>query len=277
MRRFLFSVLLLITVVPLKASTLATFYTSVGRMQLELYDQDKPVTVSNFISYVTSGRYQNQIVHRWEPGFVIQGGGYRVETSTNPFELLPVQRFEPIVNEYGAGRTFSNTYGTIAMARIPFEIDSASSEWFLNLGDNSFLDGVDEGFTVFGRVIEGTNVLNLFLAPPGSIGIYTNRTVLPGEMPLPLLNTTNTTFNNLLYIGIVLQRDLDLEVAGPISGQRNISWTTQAGITNTLEFLNDFSAGTWQPLTNILGNGSRFEITDPSSDRLRVYRVRLPE
>ena len=196
-RLFASLALLLAFAAPLRAATtLATFNTSVGIMKVEFFDEDKPVTVSNFIKYVSSGRFDNQIIHRWEPGFVIQGGGYRVDTSTEPYQLLNVERFGTITNEYSVGRTFSNTYGTIAMARVARQTNSATSEWFFNLGDNSFLDDVDGGFTVFGRVLEGTNVLNLFRTAPGSAGIYTNRTVLPGAMPLPLRGSTNGTFLN---------------------------------------------------------------------------------
>jgi peptidyl-prolyl cis-trans isomerase A (cyclophilin A) len=258
------------------AATLGTFQTSVGTMQIEFFDEDKPVTVSNFIAYVTSGRYQDQIIHRWEPGFVIQGGGYRVGTSTTPPQLLSVQKSEPITNEYSVGRTFSNTYGTLAMARVGGQTNSASSEWFFNLGNNSFLDNVDGGFTVFGRVLSGTNVLNLFRTQPGSAGIYTNRTILPGGTPLPLLNSTNATFNNLVYLAIVLERDLDLEITRASTGERTISWTTHPGLTNTLEFKTNLSAAAWQPLTNTLGNGSRLQITDASADTHRFYRARLP-
>ena len=260
---------------PISAATLATFRTSVGTMQVEFYDEDKPVTVSNFIAYVTSGRFDDQIIHRWEPGFVIQGGGYRVETSGGQLELRTVERFGTITNEYSVGRPFSNTYGTISMARVARQTNSATSEWFFNLGDNSFLDDVDGGFTVFGRVISGTNVLELFRTVPGSAGIYTNRTVLPGNMPLPLLNSTNATFNNLVYLAIALERDLDLEITPGSASQRTIAWTTFPGMTNTLEFSTNLSAGAWQPLTNVLGNGSRLQVSD-TADGVRIYRVRLP-
>jgi cyclophilin family peptidyl-prolyl cis-trans isomerase len=274
--RTCFLLLLLAIVFPANAATLATFRTSVGDMQVEFFDEDKPVTVSNFIQYVTSGRFENQIIHRWEPGFVIQGGGYRVETNTNPFQLRSVERFNAIPNEYHSGRTNSNTYGTIAMARAPGQVNSATSEWFFNLGDNSFLDDVDDGFTVFGRIRSGTNVLNLFLAPPGSNGIYTNRTILPGNMPLPLLNSTNATFTNLIYVHVLLERDLGLEIRRGVRGDRTIGWNTLAGVTNTVEFSTDLNAGTWQIYTNVLGTGARLQVPAVTADRMRFYRVRLP-
>src|SRR5688500_13831307 len=71
---------------------------------------------------------------------------------------LSYQPLPPLVSEYAVGSPRSNVYGTIAMARLPGVTNSASSEWFFNLGNNSFLDGVDGGFTVFGRVVRGFDV-----------------------------------------------------------------------------------------------------------------------
>src|SRR5215212_836009 len=99
------------------AATLATFRTTLGTMEVEFYDEDKPVTVSNFVKYVTSGRFTNEFVQRWAPGFVIQGGGYAVTNTPNGLDLTPIEPFGTITNEYSVGRPFSNTYGTIAMAR----------------------------------------------------------------------------------------------------------------------------------------------------------------
>ena len=65
----------------IKAATLANFQTTVGNMQLELFDDEKPITVSNFVKYVTSGRFTNQFIQRWEAGFVIQAGGYTVSNA----------------------------------------------------------------------------------------------------------------------------------------------------------------------------------------------------
>ena len=157
------------------AATLATFKTSLGTMELELFDEEKPITVSNFVKYVTSGRFENMFVQRWEPGFVIQGGGYYLEDPDGTPVVRTVKTFGPIQNEYGVGETFSNRYGTIAMARQSGVVNSATSQWFLNLKDNAFLDTVDEGFTVFGRVVSGTNVLNLFVPPPPAHEIYLTR------------------------------------------------------------------------------------------------------
>src|SRR5688572_5645985 len=127
-----------------------------------------------------------------------------------------------ITNEYSVGRTFSNTYGTIAMARQPTRTNSASSQWFLNLKNNSFLDSVDGGFTVFGRVIAGTNVLNLFIPPPPVHGIF-RVNAGGGLSTLPTLST-NPSFGDLIYVKVLLRtnlnRDLNLAVSPTRPGQR---------------------------------------------------------
>src|SRR5437773_10070573 len=121
------------------AGTLAQFRTVFGDIEVELYDQDKPVTVQNFIRYVRSGAWHDMFIHRCDPNFVIQGGGYYVanRSTTNQFidRVLP---FDTILNEFGAGRRYSNVYGTVAMAKAPGDTNSASSQWFFNLQDNVF-------------------------------------------------------------------------------------------------------------------------------------------
>ncbi len=128
-------------------------------MTLELDDAEKPQTVSNFLSYLNSGRYENLFAHRLEPGFVLQTGGYALRENT----VTRVEAFAPVANEFTNDPRFSNLYGTIAMAKIGGDPDSATSEWFINLGDNSAnLDNQNGGFTVFGRVIAGFEVLESF-------------------------------------------------------------------------------------------------------------------
>src|SRR5438477_12891419 len=103
------------------ASTLAQFRTTFGDLDVELYDQDKPVTVQNFIHYVKSGAYTNMFLHRCIPGFVVQGGGFsvsnRVDTNAffpNGYRLVP--NFGAITCEFNVGSRFANSFGRIAMA-----------------------------------------------------------------------------------------------------------------------------------------------------------------
>ena len=108
------------------AGTLARFQTTFGNIEVELFDADKPVTVQNFLRYTTSGAYSNMFFHRWEPGFVVQGGGYYSDKVAN---IWATPSFGNITNEFNVGRRFSNTYGTIAMARIGGLTNSSNSQW----------------------------------------------------------------------------------------------------------------------------------------------------
>jgi cyclophilin family peptidyl-prolyl cis-trans isomerase len=162
MIRFLAPIAAVLAAVPAYAGTLVDVHTPIGTIRIELYDQDKPITVQNFLSYIESGRYRNSFFHRLDPGFIVQGGGFRIVQTESENTLDAVQTFAPIENEYSAGTTYSNLYGTVAMARVGGDINSATSQWFINLTDNAFLDTVDEGFTVFGHVVSGFEVLERF-------------------------------------------------------------------------------------------------------------------
>lgn len=135
-----------------------SFQTSVGNINVELFDTEAPQTVANFLNYVNDNRYDNTIIHRLISGFVAQGGGFRFDADNGA--LLAITKDPPVANEFGA----SNTLGTIAMAKLPGDPDSATNEFFFNLGDNSSnLDNQNGGFTVFGRLVgpEDQEVLDI--------------------------------------------------------------------------------------------------------------------
>jgi peptidyl-prolyl cis-trans isomerase A (cyclophilin A) len=129
-----------------------------GQFCIELFDTQTPITTANFLSYIDSGAYTNGIFHRSVPGFVIQGGNFKIVDGNNGKTLAPVATFAPIDNEF----KISNTRGTVAMAKLPGNPNSATSQWFVNLADNSLnLDTQNGGFTVFGRIIfDGMNVID---------------------------------------------------------------------------------------------------------------------
>ena len=126
-----------------------------GFIDIELYDDEAPKTVANFLRYAGRGAYNNTIIHRSVVNFVIQGGGYKL--SELPFHIAVDP---PVQNEFSPSR--SNVRGTIAMAMTSNNPDSATSEWFFNLADNSAnLDYQNGGFTVFGRVLDpGMNTVD---------------------------------------------------------------------------------------------------------------------
>ncbi|WP_238710232.1 peptidylprolyl isomerase [Oceanipulchritudo coccoides] len=126
--------------------------TNKGRIVIELFDQEAPVSVANFLEYVNNGFYEGTIFHRVEPGMVIQGGGFTEDMERK--ETLPT-----IINEAGNG--LRNNRGTIGAARTR-DMNSANSQFYVNLVNNSGFngDGVTSGYAVFGRVYEGMSVVD---------------------------------------------------------------------------------------------------------------------
>jgi cyclophilin family peptidyl-prolyl cis-trans isomerase len=162
------------------AGTVVRLDTVLGAIDLALFDLQKPITVANFLNYVNQGRYfktdptngqsASSFIHRSVPGFIIQGGGFLGTVNpADPANAQPTQvlHFSAIQNEPG----ISNTRGTIAMAKIDGQPNSATSEWFINLADNggppNNLDTTNSGFTVFGRVLNNTmTVVDAIAAVP---------------------------------------------------------------------------------------------------------------
>jgi cyclophilin family peptidyl-prolyl cis-trans isomerase len=128
------------------------FETSHGTFTVELFPKEAPVSVENFLRYVDDGHFDGTIFHRIVPGFVIQGGGLSADFASR--KTRP-----PISNEAKNG--LKNTRGTLSMARTS-DINSATSQFFVNLADNAFLDHSprDYGYAVFGRVSEGMDVID---------------------------------------------------------------------------------------------------------------------
>ncbi|NOY71102.1 MAG: peptidyl-prolyl cis-trans isomerase [Gammaproteobacteria bacterium] len=138
--------------------------TSSGNMTIKLNHDDAPISVENFLSYVDTGFYNNTIFHRVIPGFMIQGGGMNKD-------MTEKETREPIKNEAQNG--LKNTRGTLAMARTQV-VDSATSQFFINLADNAFLDNGDRdfGYAVFAEVIEGMDIVEeIGKAPTGNKGM----------------------------------------------------------------------------------------------------------
>ena len=129
--------------------------TSKGNFFIELFNEDSPITVENFLNYVRDGFYDKTIFHRVIDNFMIQGGGFDSEMT------MKVPQ-DPIKNEAING--LSNVRGTVSMARTLI-VDSATSQFFINVNDNTFLDHKsinpeNYGYAVFGRVIDGMDVVD---------------------------------------------------------------------------------------------------------------------
>ncbi len=135
---------------------MVTIETSLGAIEVELHEEQAPVSVANFLNYVDQGFFDGTIFHRVIPNFMIQGGGFTEDMQQKATEA-------PITNEADNG--LSNERGTLAMARTN-DINSATSQFFINLRDNAFLDHGDRdfGYAVFGKVSAGMEVVDKIAA-----------------------------------------------------------------------------------------------------------------
>lgn len=150
------------TVVAAEKNPVAIIETSMGNIKVELFAKEAPLSVKNFLAYANSGFYKDTVFHRVIPNFMAQGGGLTAELQPKPGDLPPIK------NEAGNG--LKNDRGTLAMARTGM-VDSATSQFFINVVNNGFLNHKDEtasgfGYAVFGKVIEGMDVVDKMVAAP---------------------------------------------------------------------------------------------------------------
>jgi len=153
----------------LAADPLVDIKTSVGTIRVELYPGKAPKTVENFLRYVKEGHYDGTLFHRVIPGFMIQGGGFEANFRQKPTRA-------PVRNEAQAAvkAGLKNEAGTLAMARTS-DPDSATAQFFINVGDNTFLNwgdarGDGHGYAVFGKVVSGMDVVTKIVKSPTGAG-----------------------------------------------------------------------------------------------------------
>ncbi|MEX1198105.1 MAG: peptidylprolyl isomerase [Pseudohongiellaceae bacterium] len=160
--------------------------TTYGDFSIELFEEQTPATVENFLGYVGRGDYRRTFLHRLESDFVVQGGGYRFipgcSAGVRPCGPVEVPQQAPVQNEPG----ISNTRGTVAMAKLSGDPDSATSQWFVNLDDNSEeLDDQNGGFTAFGEVLgDGMDVLDRIAEQATYNLCDTGESCFAGNIPL---------------------------------------------------------------------------------------------
>ena len=148
------------------------FSTSMGDFKIEMHASKAPLSVKNFYDYLAAGFFDDTIFHRVIPGFMIQGGGFDIHMNQK-------QTKAPILNEAENG--LKNERGTLSMARTQ-DANSATSQFFLNVSDNAFLDHGDRdfGYAVFAAVIEGMDVVDAIAGvKTGSVGMHTDLPVEP--------------------------------------------------------------------------------------------------
>jgi peptidyl-prolyl cis-trans isomerase A (cyclophilin A)/peptidyl-prolyl cis-trans isomerase B (cyclophilin B) len=153
----------------LAANPQVEFETTAGKFRVELYPDAAPKTVANFLDYVKAKHYDGTQFHRVIPNFMVQGGGF-----TPDFRQKPTKPPVPIESEASLKAGLTNAPGTLAMARTAVP-DSATAQFFINVNDNKFLnfrspDPQGYGYTVFGKVVEGMDVVNKIAKVPTGAG-----------------------------------------------------------------------------------------------------------
>lgn len=199
MRLFAFGGLYICLFVPLTLpGQTVRFETNVGNIDVQLLPNDAPKTVANFLAYLHANAYVNSFIHRSVAQFVFQGGGYQWSDANGP---VPITQNAPVVNEFKV----SNNRGTLAMAKLGTDPNSATSQWYFNEVDNSSnLDSTNGGFTVFGRVANDASlaVMDQIANEP----IYDASGTFGSDFTtLPLVNYNGTfSSQNLVLITAIL-------------------------------------------------------------------------
>jgi len=249
------------------SNPVARFHTDLGDIDVVLLRDSAPKTVANFLNYVNPGKYDNTFIHRSVPNFVIQGGGYRFVN--NQTELVPADA--PVMNEFKV----SNTRGTLAMAKLGGDPNSATSQWFFNQSDSNApnLDNQNGGFTVFGRIL-GSSGLSVMDAI-GVLPIYNFGSPFD-SLPLRNYSGGNVQDSNLVHV-------ISIKPAGQF-GIRSITYLAPntmrlqclgfPSAVHRIEFSTDLSFTSFALRTaDAFG---AFQYDDVSAGTKKFYRIASP-
>ncbi len=232
---------LLFGAVPARAQSMQdpvyVFHTSLGDMRVQMFPDVAPKTVANFLAYVSSGAYNSSIFHRSVPGFVIQGGGFTADSNAKA-STIPTR--PPVVNEFH----LSNTRGTIAMAKVGSDPNSATDQWFFNEGDNSAnLDNQNGGFTVFGRITDTASlaVMDKIAAVP----TYDQGSPFD-QVPLQNYQSgSSVTAANLVFVSSITPAWAAVSTAAGPGGQSRVLWDRGDGAMTLWTLNSDGSAAAY--------------------------------
>jgi peptidyl-prolyl cis-trans isomerase A (cyclophilin A) len=252
------------------SATTVRVITSLGDFSIELFDDVTPGTVANFLNYVESGRFNGTVIHRSVTNFIIQGGSFSFDTSTNNIESVTTDA--AIQNEFSV----SNTRGTVAMAKLGGDPNSATSGWFVNLADNSGnLDAQNGGFTAFGRVIgDGMTIVDSIAAQP----TFT----LAGLTDFPLIGYDSgaVVTSNFVNIAIVVEEEPALAPNYFDEASGLLRVTVDAGTSGLASMA--FSITATEPRVVVQLDLSSVEVLTETVDKIATFdaatgRLVLPE
>ncbi|MGA2051726.1 MAG: peptidylprolyl isomerase [Opitutales bacterium] len=234
-------------------------FKSLGGIDMELFPAVAPNTTANFLDYVSSGNYGVSFLHRSVPGFIIQGGAYKLaqNTTTGAFtgQLEAVPTMPPIASEFN----MSNVQGTVAMALTSGNVDSATSQWFINLvNNNTTLD--PQGFTVFGKVINNSMTLVNQLA---NAPVVNNGGAL-SQLPVIAYSAGNGTITKITPSG-----NASVQYPQPDNYPQGYSFQTPTGLAfdanNTLWVLENGSGSLYEVMNDTVEPVISGEFSSPQA------------
>ncbi len=247
---------------------IARFHTDLGDIDVALFQDVAPNTVANFLGYVNRGAYDNSFIHRSPPAFIIQGGGYRF--INNQVTAIPPD--PAVVNEFH----FSNKRGTIAMAKVAGNPNSATNQWFFNESDSNAanLDSQNGGFTVFGRIISGSGLAAMDTI--AAVPIY-NEGAPFDQLPLRNYAGGNIQDPNLVHVIWIKVVPQILAVTHPAANTVHIQGKGAANSTYQLQTSASPAGNTF--ITSVTVTADAIGIisyNDISAITKKFYRLAIP-
>jgi cyclophilin family peptidyl-prolyl cis-trans isomerase len=246
----------------------ARFHTDLGDIDVVLLQNVAPNNVVNFLNYVNRGDYDTSFIHRSPPGFVIQGGGYILKNGT----ITAIPTDPPVVNEFHV----SNTRGTLAMAKVANDPNSATSQWFFNESDANAanLDIQNGGFTVFGRITNSAGLATMDTI--AAVQIYNKGGAFD---QLPLLDYTGGTIHNSNLVNVIWIKVMPqiLAVTHPAANTVHLQGIGVANMTYNVQTSSSPAANTFTTAGMVTADSTgNISYNDTSAVTAKFYRLAIP-
>ena len=246
---------------------IARFHTDLGDIDVALLESVAPNNVANFLGYVNRGDYDNSFIHRSAPNFVIQGGGYKFVNG----QVTPIPEGSPVVNEFHV----SNKRGTLAMAKVAGNPDSATNQWFFNESDAnaSNLDTQDGGFTVLGRIMNSSGLMAMDTI--AAVPIYNAGS--PFDQ-LPLRNYVGGSIkdSNLVHVIWIKVMPQIVAVTRPAPSSLHLQGQGAANGSYKVEISSSLTAGFPTSVTLTADSMGNISYNDTNPGTRKFYRLTIP-